>query len=79
MNNTKIVATSIRQYHCMQLVSIPLPIDPAAIRRCDVPVESPSLAVCEFGFGAMFEAVKGGALSMPVGFCFTTCCPVAVG
>lgn len=54
-------------------------MDPAAIRRCDVPVDSPSLDGFEFGFGAMFEAVKGGAVNIPVGYCFTTCCPVAVG
>lgn len=53
--------------------SISLPIDAAAMRRCDVPVESPSLAVCKFGFGAVFEAVKDGAVRIPVGFCFTTC------
>lgn len=49
------------------------------MRRCDVLVERPSLAVCEFGFKAMFEAARGGAVMIPVGFCFTACCPVAVG
>jgi hypothetical protein len=47
--------------------------------RCDVPVDSPSFAVCEFGLGAMFEAVIGGAVRIPVGLGLTTCCPVAVG
>ena len=49
------------------------------MRRCDVPEDSPSLAVCEFGFGAMFEAVMGGAVRIPVGLGLTPCCPVADG
>jgi hypothetical protein len=54
-------------------------MEPAAMSKCDVPVDSPSFAVCEFGFGAMFEAAIGGAVRIPVGLVLATCCPVAVG
>jgi hypothetical protein len=54
-------------------------MEPAAMRRCDVVVDSPSLAVCEFAFGAMFDAIMGGAVRIPVGLGLTTCCPVADG